>query len=196
MGDMMHISIEGMDGVGKSTIGSLLATILGFKFIDKPLRFLFSENGDPDEYIRIRDYVNSSQDRKFTSWFYGLGNIFLYEKFGNDDIITDRHLLSNFQWSGTDDNEIVYDALVKMIGAPSFTFLLYANEASIRRRLINRDESDSDLEKVKFTESAYKKMESFLIQYKMPYAIIDSSSMKPEDICNKMVEILKERGII
>ena len=69
---MAHIAIEGMDGVGKTTTCKLLAERLGYKFIEKNLRFLFDENNEFDNYFRIRDKVNANPDRLFTSWFYGL----------------------------------------------------------------------------------------------------------------------------
>ena len=46
---MAHIAIEGMDGVGKTTTCKLLAERLGYKFIEKNLRFLFDENDEFDE---------------------------------------------------------------------------------------------------------------------------------------------------
>ena len=72
---MIHISIEGMDGVGKTTTCRLLAEKLGYYFVEKNLRFLFDENDGYDNYFRIRDKVNADSDRLFTSWFYGLGNV-------------------------------------------------------------------------------------------------------------------------
>ena len=65
----IHIAIEGMDGVGKSTVCKILSERTGFKNIDKPLRFLFNDEGDYAEYIRIRDKVNAHSERVFTSWF-------------------------------------------------------------------------------------------------------------------------------
>jgi len=37
----MHIAIEGMDGVGKTTVAKELARRLTFSFIEKPLHYLF-----------------------------------------------------------------------------------------------------------------------------------------------------------
>ena len=34
---MVHLSIEGMDGIGKSTTCKLLAKRLGFFFVEKPV---------------------------------------------------------------------------------------------------------------------------------------------------------------
>ena len=102
---MNHISIEGMDGVGKSTTCKLLSERLGYKFVEKPLHYLFDESEDKfDEYIRIRDQVNANPNRVFTSWFYGLGSIYMYEMFKDENIVTDRHFASNYAWSGSDNN--------------------------------------------------------------------------------------------
>ena len=37
---MIHIAIEGMDGVGKTTVCKLLASKTGYTFITKPLHYL------------------------------------------------------------------------------------------------------------------------------------------------------------
>ena len=58
----MHIAVEGFDGVGKSTAAKKLADKLGFLLVEKPLHFLFDEEGDK-EYIRIRDAVNKSTNK-------------------------------------------------------------------------------------------------------------------------------------
>ena len=54
---MNHISIEGMDGVGKSTTCEMLAERLGYRFVEKPLHYLFDRTeGEINEYIRIRKH--------------------------------------------------------------------------------------------------------------------------------------------
>ena len=73
-----------MDGVGKSTVCKILSERTGFKNIDKPLRFLFNDEGDYAEYIRIRDKVNAHSDRVFTAWFYGLSATYLYAEHENE----------------------------------------------------------------------------------------------------------------
>lgn len=186
---MAHIAIEGMDGVGKTTTCKLLAERLGYKFIEKNLRFLFDENDGFDNYFRIRDKVNANSDRLFTSWFYGLGNIYLYTMFKDENIITDRHFLSNYAWSGTDDNTEVYDLLVKKLGFPDLTVILYADEAAIFNRLRSRDEHDSDLAKVKKAKEKYEKMVFFCEKYKMPYMVVDTSNLTPD----QAVEIIMKR---
>ena len=186
---MAHIAIEGMDGVGKTTTCRLLSERLGYKFIEKNLRFLFDENDEFDNYFKIRDKVNANPDRLFTSWFYGLGNIYLYTMFKDENIVTDRHFLSNYAWSGTDDNTEVYDLLVKKLGFPDLTVILYADETAIFNRLRSRDEYDSDLDKVKKAKEKYEKMVFFCEKYKMPYMIVDTSNLTPD----QTVELIMKR---
>lgn len=186
---MKHIAIEGMDGVGKTTTGKLLAQKLGYEFVDKNLRFLFDEGDSYENYFRIRDKVNASPDRLFTSWFYGLGNIYLHTLFSDKNIVTDRYLLSNYAWSGTEDNIEVYDLLVKKLGFPDLTVILYADDTAIANRILGRDIEDTDIEKVKLAKEKYEKMICFCEHYKMPYMVIDSSVLSP----NEVVELILKR---
>ncbi len=186
---MQHIAIEGMDGVGKTTASKLLAKRLGYKFIDKNLRELFDDGDSYDNYIRIRDKVNASPDRLFTAWFYALGNIYLHTAHEKENIVTDRYFLSNYAWSGTENNDEVYDLLVKKLGFPDLTVILYADEHAILSRLRHRDELDSDIKKVALAKEKYEKMIYFCEKYKMPYMVIDTSDLSPDEV----VEIIMKR---
>lgn len=186
---MQHIAIEGMDGVGKTTASKLLAKRLGYQFIDKNLRELFDDKGSYDNYIRIRDKVNASPDRLFTAWFYALGNIYLHTAHEKENIVTDRYFLSNYAWSGTENNDEVYDLLVKKLGFPDLTVILYADEHAILSRLRHRDELDSDIKKVTLAKEKYEKMIYFCEKYKMPYMVIDTSNLSPEEV----VEVIMKR---
>lgn len=189
---MNHISIEGMDGVGKSTTCELLAKRLGYKFVEKPLHYLFDKNSDSfEEYIRIRNQVNANSNRIFTSWFYGLGSIYMYELFKDSNIVTDRHLASNYAWSGTKDNKEVYELLVKKLGVPKLTVILYAPSDVIVERLKGRNKQDSDIAKAKNSEVIYSRMIEFCNDYKFPFIIIDSSKLSPIEVIDKICEAIQ-----
>ncbi|MFX1529466.1 MAG: AAA family ATPase [Promethearchaeota archaeon] len=193
----MHIAIEGVDGVGKSTISSLLAEKLNFKFIEKPLHYLLDSDNKFDNYFRIRDYVNTQDHNKiFTSWFYGLGNIFLYHKFQNENIVTDRHLVSNYFWSGDDKSAPVFDCLVDLLRKPDYTFLLYAKKEVVLKRLKNRNANDSDINKVGLVQEAYLKMESFLKKYEMKYKVIDTTLLNAQEVVDEILTSLSDDGMI
>lgn len=186
---MNHISIEGMDGVGKSTTCKLLAERLHYKFIEKPLHYLLDETETSfDEYIKIRDRVNVNPNRIFTSWFYGLGSIYMYEKFKHDNIVTDRHFASNYAWSGTKDNEEVYDLLIKKLGVPKLTVILYSPSDVIVARLKSRNKNDSDIAKAVNSEKIYSKMIEFCEIKQMPYIVIDTSFLTPNEVVDKILQ--------
>ena len=190
---MNHISIEGMDGVGKSTTCKLLAEKLGYKFVEKPLHYLFDKDEKSfDEYIRIRDKVNDNPNRVFTSWFYGLGSIYMYEEFKNENIVTDRHLASNYAWSGSDNNNEVYDLLIEKLGKPKLTVILYSPSDVIVKRLISRNKEDSDIAKAKKSEMIYSRMIDFCKRKELPLLIIDTSNLTPEEVVSR---ILKELSV-
>lgn len=184
-----------MDGVGKSTTCKLLSERLGYKFVEKPLHYLFDESEEKfDEYIRIRDQVNANQNRIFTSWFYGLGSIYMYEMFKDENIVTDRHFASNYAWSGADNNGEVYDLLIQKLGKPKLTVILYSPSETIVNRLVSRDKNDSDIAKAKKSEIIYKRMMNFCETKKLPYMVIDTSNLKPEEVVDRIMEELDKNA--
>ena len=192
----IHIAIEGMDGVGKSTVCKILSERTGFKNIDKPLRFLFNDEGDYAEYIRIRGKVNAHSERVFTSWFYGLSATYLYAEHENEDIITDRHLVSNFIWSGEPDSYRVFDILVEVLGCPDLTVILKASQDTILERLNRRDVCDSDIQKAAKTDYFYSKVDFFFQRYPMPHIEIVTDKLTPGQICDIILDKLVAEGII
>lgn len=181
-----------MDGVGKSTTCKLLSKKLGYEFVEKPLHFLFDKDVNSfDEYLRIRDQVNSNPNRDFTSWFYGLGSLFMYEQFKGKNIVTDRHLASNYAWSGSNTNDDVYDLLVKKLGAPKLTVIIYSPSNVIVERLISRDKDDKDIARAKESEKIYSRMIRFCEKYNFPHIVIDTSKLTPVEVVDRILKELK-----
>ena len=187
-----HISIEGFDGVGKTTTCQLLAKALGYEFVEKPLHFLFDEGDSMDEYLRIRNKVNACPDRDFTAAFYGLGSLYLYHAYAGKSIITDRHLCSNYAWSGNGANDDVYDLLLKKLGKPYLTVVLYAKPETIEARLNGRDQGDPDLKKISRSEEIYGKMRSFCKGKGLNTLWLHTDSMSPERIVELILDRLQD----
>ena len=187
---MKHIAVEGMDGVGKTTVCKLLSKKLGYEFVTKPIHFLTdADDNNWPNYIRARDIANNSDNHDFSAWFYGLGNIYTYELFKNKNIITDRHIVSNYCWSGSQSNMDIYDLVLKKIGKPTLTIILYASEETIRNRLLSRDTKDNDFKKVSKTETVYEKMISFCELKHFNYVVIDTNKLSPEEIVDRILEV-------
>ena len=190
---MNHISIEGMDGVGKSTTCKILAERLGYEFVEKPLHYLFDDSDNEiKQYQKIAKRVNSNPNRTFTAWYYGLNNIYLYEKFKDKNIVTDRHIVSNYCWSGTKDNMDIYNLILKKIGKPKLTIILYATPDAILKRLKKRDINDSDIKKVNLSEKAYERMIYFCETKKLEYLVIDTSNKTPEETVDLIMKRIGE----
>lgn len=190
---MNHISIEGMDGVGKSTTCKLLAKKLGYEFVEKPLHYLLDDNDDEIyQYQKVAKRVNSNPNRTFTARYYGLNNIYLYEKFKDKDIVTDRHIVSNYCWSGSKDNGDIYNLIIKKIGKPKLTVILYAKPEIIMDRLKKRDINDSDLVKVEKSEKAYERMIYFCETKKLEYIVIDTSYKDANEAVNEILRKLED----
>ena len=185
---MLHLSIEGMDGIGKSTTCKLLAERLGFIFVEKPLHLLFDKDESSfDEYIRIRDQVNANPNRDFTSLFYGLGSLYMYEKYKDNSIVTDRHLASNYAWSGVDTNRDVYELLLKKLGKPRLTVILTANEETVVKRLKSRNPLDSDIHKATKTKEICDKMIYFCKEFGLPFIVVDTGNLNPNQVVDKII---------
>ncbi len=190
---MNHISIEGMDGVGKSTTCKLLAEKLGYKFVEKPLHYLLDDSDDEiNQYQKVAKRVNSNSNRTFTAWYYGLNNIYLYEKFKDQNIVTDRHIVSNYCWSGSKDNGDIYNLILKKIGKPKLTVILYAKPDVILSRLKKRDINDSDIAKVEKSEKAYERMIYFCETKKMEYLVIDTSNKAVEEVVDEIIRRIED----
>lgn len=190
---MNHISIEGMDGVGKSTVCKLLAERLGYLFVEKPLHYLLDDNDDEiKQYQKVAKRVNANANRDFTAWYYGLNNIYLYERFKDQDIVTDRHIVSNYCWSGTEDNDDIYNLILKKIGKPKLTVILYAIPESILSRLKKRDIHDPDIEKVSKSEKAYERMIYFCETKRLEYMVIDTSNKTPKETVDLILKRIEE----
>ena len=183
----MHIAIEGMDGVGKTSVAELIAEKLGYQFIEKPLHLLLDEEGQMENYLKISSYINKQENKNLRAWFYGLGNIFLTNEFEGKGIVTDRHLVSNYFWNSNQDNEDLFKYLIKITGKPDITILLYATTEARLKRILKRNTKDTDLQELNLYSNAYDKMEKFLKDNNMNYVVIDSSNLGLDDVVHEII---------
>lgn len=190
----MHIAIEGIDGVGKTTIARELARKIGFSCIEKHLHALLDGEAISDipNYLRVTEKVNASQDNLFRAWFYALGNLYLREHYGEKDIITDRYFASNYSWNGTAENEFVFEKLIKILGKPEITFLIYADPQIRTERIRKRNPADPDLKNsaINFSDVMYTRLTGFLKKYDFHFYTIDTSDLSVEKTLMQIEKIL------
>ena len=184
----MHISVEGLDGVGKTTVCSLLSKEIDFEYVEKPLRYLF-DNKNGKNYDTITKMINENPNRNISAWFYCFGSLYLYDLFKTKNIITDRHLCINYAYGGNDNTKVIYDSLLSLIGPPTLTVILYANQNILKERIKKRCETDTDLLKHEDVEFMYKKMIMFCKMNKFEYIVINTENHLPEEI----VDMIKSK---
>lgn len=188
----MHIAIEGMDGVGKTTVGKKVAEKLRFEFIEKPLHYLFDQEGGLENYMKISTVINNQDNMGLKIWFYGLGNIYIQSNWKDKNVVTDRHLVSNYFWNCNNETEDIFEALIKYASIPEITFLLYASPEVRLKRIIERNPLDKDANNVSLYPDAYDKMKKFLNKYDMDYMVIDTSNTTSDEVSDIIVKYIQE----
>ena len=176
----MHIAIEGLDGVGKTTVAKILADRLNFEFIEKPLHLLTDSDNKLDNYLRIIAKLNSVNDPIFNAVFYGAGNLYLSKIAHKRHVITDRHICSTYYWNAVKENEEFFDYLHKACGNPNLTVILFANVAERIKRITARNPKDPDFCKV--VDDDYQKILECVQKYQMRYMFIDSSDLTVSEV--------------
>lgn len=181
----MLITIEGVDRVGKTTIAREVSKIIGFNLIEKPLKSLI------DNYDLLSKKINEEGSCALRTWFYGTGLIYLSNIARDKNIITTRYFLSNYAWN-LGRNKESFNALIKLIDKPDWTFLLTAREEVIKKRLIKRCPTDKDISKIDIFEEQVKRMKECLNLYDFPYSIIDTSDISIKDECEIIINTIKK----
>lgn len=180
----MHIAIEGLDGAGKTQTAKVLAERLGFLFIEKPLHYLTDAlSSEFENYMRITSLVNKMSDKKFRARFYGLGNLYTSYLSRVNNIITDRHLASNYYWNNDSDDEY-FKSLVSDCGHPDITYVLYVSSDERKRRIRSRDSEDPDLKRSVFSDEPYERIVDFLECNNMRYEVINATKISLDEVVN------------
>ena len=107
------------------------------------------------------------------------------------NIVTDRHLASNYAWSGTDYNKDVFDFAVKKLGAPKLSVIIYSPPQLIIDRLWKRNKDDKGIKRAPESERIYARMIEFCKPYYFPYVVINTSKMNPNQTVDAILKELK-----
>ena len=155
----MLITIEGIDGTGKSSAAKFLAEELGFKPISTP----------SNDYAPIRSAATSN---KYSAYYYYLSSCYYVSEMArHEDIVCDRYIHSTIAYNWPFPCEIpenvfgYYEGLRK----PEISFLLCASDGVRRERMNDRkrkggiiSELDSDFRGQEHAQTVYMKYHELL----------------------------------
>lgn len=186
----MIIAIEGMDGVGKTTVAKYISDKYHYRYIKEPLTELFGIKND--DVLKLSREVFKLEDERIISWYLALGDVFALSKYKNDSVVLDRHVLLNYFWNGTEESEEIFSLQQKMFGKPDLTILLYASSDVRKRRIINRDPNDPDLLNDNIWNDGYDKMIDYLDKYQYRYELVDTNNLTIDETNNLVDGIMRK----
>ena len=102
----MHIAVEGFDGVGKSTAAKKLADKLGFLLVEKPLHFLFDEEGDKEYRVYVGNKTPDEERYyvKYNDEYFSIEFVYIEALKKTIDMLRDKQIF---------DKQIYIESVVK-----------------------------------------------------------------------------------
>ena len=189
----MRIAIEGMDGTGNTTVAKYIAEELNYKYITKPFTFLFENFGFNEKQIKDIEWsLYKTYDEALISLFYGMGLLYGTRVLKDENIIYDRHFVSNYYWHGNEETDELHDKFIELCGKPDLTILLKASTKIRMERIARRDEKDGDLDNSAMYDDGYNKMINFLDDKDFNYVIIDTENKTIEKVIEECLKKINE----
>lgn len=181
----MKIVVEGMDGVGKTTLAKRLAKELNYKYVDGLLISFFKDLGYSDEKIselKKAIYEFAEIDNSIIrTWFFGMANIFNLLNY-DEDLIIDRHCLTTYYWNADEKSEKIYKFMQEISGKPDFILILVASPERRVERLEQRDLNDPDLLDANKRAYGYNKFIQGAKDLNLDYCIIDTEGCNADEV--------------
>lgn len=191
----MKIVIEGMDGVGKSTVAKEVADRLGAKYVDGLLLNYLSENGmTPAEIKAVKkslDLCADNENSMVRTWIYGFANIFNLMHY-DTDVVIDRHCLTTFYYNGDENSKRLYQIMQEFFGKPDIVILLKASLETRRARIVNRNPNDADLLSSWKMSDGYPKMEAAAKFLNLNYKIVDTDGKDLNQVLEEVISLIRE----
>ena len=185
----MTICVEGLDGVGKSTLVKNLSEGLGIKTVSRPIDSLLLHDKE-SSYKVMENIYNYSPN--LIAMYYLMGNLSALEDGKKEDAILDRGFVSTYYFSCNDENRELFDFYADHYGFPDLTIILYASIEERVRRIQSRDSKDQDLGKKRIYVDGYDKVFEAIRRYNIPHIVIDTEHLGEVETSKKALELVRD----
>lgn len=183
----MLIALEGMDGVGKSTLSRLAARLLDGMPVVKAIHPLCNPDARTDNFINISDLVLSEESERLAECKFGVRGVFIYYRLSDVPMVSDRFYASNL-WH-VERRDVDIRRLAEVVGAPERTILLYASKDELRRRIEGRNAKDKDLEKIDQSEKAYELMRNRFASLSISFVEMSTEGRELEELAAAVAKL-------
>lgn len=192
----MIVTIDGLDGAGKSTLAKKLSEKLGYEYIDKPIYQLFNVKGDDnylyDEIYHIQDLIyNKTDSNTLKSYFTGLSLLYIKECMSNKNLIIDRGLLSAFAFNGDINSMPVFETLINLGVFFDAAIIVTASNEERIKRIKKRNENDPDLVLDKIKNLRGDSINQFIIEHpELPCHTINTDNLTQEEVLDEALKYI------
>ena len=181
------ITLEGVDGVGKSSTSKLLANLINAHHTSTPPKNLISER-----------LIIEQNDVFFEKFIFYRDSIIIFQKelngiLADRDVVCDRYIHSTFayQYKKIGNVNLEINKLFNSIRRPDYSFLLTASDIVRNERIKKREietgiinNSDHKKNIIEEARLKYLEMEDLII--------IDTTKKTIPEVCKEIIEIIKK----
>jgi thymidylate kinase len=187
----LHIAIEGLDGVGKTSTAIQLAGILGAEYFSKALHQMNEISGKYENFVTLREL---SSDNEWDTHL-GLRGAFLCAKHMGLDMVTERYYATNYWANDIPGRFEELTNTISLIGEPDLTVILYSDSKIIHQRMYGRNPQDKDFPKLALHDVAYARMIEFVTRAEIPAVLFDTSDLTLEQVTSELAQYIQDQSV-
>lgn len=193
----MFISVDGGDGVGKTTLVEKLAAYYDLYYLKKPIDTFLCVKEPNDIRHRISKLVQKivyevNKSEKLKVAFNSSLLLHYKKQLANEDVIVDRGMLSCYMFNGDDTTEPTFDKYIQKGLEFDICFFLTASPETRRERMLKRNPNDEDLKNGNLDKltAGQDKAIKFAVSRGIPVAVIDTDGKDQEQVFEEARQIM------